>query len=161
MPAQDGQFAGDGNCRDLMAVSGADTQKERAQRTRRIGRGPGGLDQHRSGMGPSVFADTTMLGETQSGLPDAGIEPDIANELLRAGKPAHVTDRSGQADRDRQVDAGNRQQALYCRITNCRLSEGAIEAAQILAEPVELAQMALDGVLLILGQRLLAEPCSP
>ena len=72
-----------------------------------------------------------------------------------------VTDRSGQADRDRQVDAGNRQQALYCRIINCRLGEGAIEAAQILAEPVELAQMALDGVLLILGQRLLAEPCSP
>jgi hypothetical protein len=29
MPAQDGQFAGDGNCRDLMAASGADTQKER------------------------------------------------------------------------------------------------------------------------------------
>jgi hypothetical protein len=112
-------------------------------------------------MGPSLLGDTAMLGETQSGLPDTGIEPDIANELLRAGKPAHVTDRRGQADRDRQVDAGNCQQALHRRITNCRLGEGATEAAQILAESVELAQMALDGLLLILGQRLLTEPCSP
>ena len=74
MPAQDSQFTGNGNCRDLMAASGADAQKERAQH-RRIGRSPGGLDQHRSGMGPSVFADRPCWAKPSPDCRMRGLSP--------------------------------------------------------------------------------------
>src|ERR1700758_4336903 len=97
MPAEDGEFARHRDRRDLMAATGADTQKERAQRARRVGRGPGGLDQHGPGMRTPPLADTTMLSQAETGLPHSWVQADIADQLLRTGEAAHITDRRYEA----------------------------------------------------------------
>jgi len=75
-----------------MAATGADAQEECAEWAWRLGRGPSCLDQHGSGMRTPALADTTMLSQAEAGLPHPRVQPDIADQLLRAGKAAHIAD---------------------------------------------------------------------
>jgi hypothetical protein len=44
-------------------------------------------------MRPADLADPAMLGEAEPGLPDPWIEPEVADQLRRAGKAADIADR--------------------------------------------------------------------
>src|SRR5438270_11183462 len=95
-----------------MAATGADTQEERAQRAWRFGRGPGCLDQHGPGMRTPPLADTTMLSQPETGLPHPGVQADIADQLLRIGETAHITDRRHETGSNDEVDAGDGESPL-------------------------------------------------
>jgi hypothetical protein len=56
------------------------------------------------------------------------------------------------------MDARNRHQLLNAFISQRRASKITLDHFQILAEPVELAQMPLDGETLIPGHHLLGKP---
>ena len=109
MPAQDGELARHRDCRDLMAATGADTQEECAQWTWRLGRGPSCLDQHGPGMRTPALADTTMLSQAETGLPHPRVQPDIADQVLRAGKAAHIADCRDETGGNDEIDTGDRE----------------------------------------------------
>src|SRR5437764_14681062 len=115
-----------------MAATGADTQEERAQRAWRFGRGPGCLDQHGPGMRTPPLANTTMLSQPETGLPHPGVQPDIADQLLRTGKAAHIADCCYETGSDDQIYTGDREQPLDRRIIISRLRDLHIEDPQIL-----------------------------
>ena len=95
-----------------------------------------------------------MLGHPEAGLPYARVQPDIADQLLWIGKTPDVADRRDQAGRDDQVDAGDRQQSLDRRIVDGRLRDLPVETSQILAEPIEFAQVSVDSGGLVIGNDL-------
>src|SRR5215471_2237550 len=109
VPAEGGELPRHRDRRDLMAATGADTQKERAQWARRFGRGPGGLDQHGPGMRTPPLADTTMLSQSETRLLHPRVQPDIADELLRTGKAAYVADCCYETGSDDEIDTGDRE----------------------------------------------------
>jgi hypothetical protein len=133
MPAQYGQLARDGDRRNLVTASGPDAQKESAQWTRCLGRSPRRFDEHRASMRSPTLADPAVLGKPEAGLPHPWIESDIADQLFGIGKAPHIPDRGHQARRHNQVDAGDREEALDCRIVDGRLRDLLIEDRQIFA----------------------------
>jgi hypothetical protein len=60
VPAQHRQLAGRRDDGDLHAAAGADALEEGAQRSRRLCRHPGGLDQHAAGVGVSLLGDPAV-----------------------------------------------------------------------------------------------------
>src|SRR5438067_9822175 len=141
MPAQDGELSRHRDRRNLMAATGSDTQEERAQWARRFGCGPRGLDQHGPGMRTPALADTTMLGQAETGLPHPWVQPDIADQLLRTGKAAHIADCRDQTGGDDQIDTRDREQPLDRRIIASCLCDLRVENSQIRAQPIELPQV--------------------
>src|SRR5262245_64677941 len=95
---------------------------------RRLGSGPRRLDQHGARMCPAMLADPAVLGEAQAGLPDSGIEPDIAHKLLGAAEALDIADRGNY---NREIDTGDGQQALHGRIVDRGLSDLPVEHAQV------------------------------
>src|SRR5262249_26958317 len=117
MPAQDGELAGHRDRCDLMAAPGADTQEECTEWAWRLGRGPSCLDQHGSGMRTPALADTTMLSQAEAGLPYPRVQPDIADQFLRAGKATDIADCRDETGGDDEIDTGDRKQPLDRRIS--------------------------------------------
>lgn len=154
MPAQHGQFGRYGNGGDLVTATGTDTQKECAQRSRRFGGGPRCLDQHSASVRASTLADATMLRKSLTGLPHPWVQADVADQFLWVRETAYIADRRRQASSDDQVDAGDREQPLHCRFFNRRLCDFFVEDTEILAQPVELAQVPFDGGTLVIGNHL-------
>ena len=111
-------------------------------------------------MATAALADAAMLRQTKTRLAHPRIEPDIAHELLRRGETADVANRHDEACRHDDVDAGDSKEALDGRILNHLLGDLAVEKLDILGEPVELAQVPLDGGLLVNWQFLSSKPAS-
>src|SRR5438309_10715197 len=141
-----------------MAATGADAQKEGAQRAWRFGRSPSCLDQHGTGMRTPSLADATMLGNPETGLPHPRVQADIADQLLRTGEAAHIADCRHETGGDDQIDARDREQPLDRRIIISCLCDLRVENPQILAQPIELAQVPLDSGALVIGYELLRQP---
>jgi hypothetical protein len=99
-----------------------------------------------------------MLREPEAGLPHPRVEAYVADELLGAGEPAHVADRSDQAGSDHKVHTGNGQQSLDRWVVDGSLCDVSVEHVEVFAEPIELAQMPRDRGPLIVRQRLSPEP---
>lgn len=152
------QLARDGNGCNLGPATGADAQKKGAERSRSLGRGPGGFDQHSAGVGTSALADAPMLGKPETGLPDTRVQTDIADEFLGIGKSPYIADRRNQAGSNNEVDAGDREQSLNGWIANRRLCDLALENRQILAQPIELTQMSFDCRGFVIGDHLSRKP---
>ena len=133
-------------------------------RRKKAGSGPGALAAAQAastsiaGVRTPTFADTAMLGGPEAGLSYARVQADIADQLLRIGETADVTDRRDQAGSNNQVDAGDREQLLHCRITDGRLRDLSPENRQILAQPIEFAQVSFDRGALVIGDDLSCQP---
>src|SRR5580704_19497707 len=124
----------------------SDPQKESAQRPRRRpGGGPSRLDQHSAGMSAPLFGDPAMVSGTWSRLPDARIETEITHQLLRLAEAVDVADRRDDGERHDHVDAGDRLQPRDVLAGKSRARQVALDDRQILAEPIELAQMPRPG----------------
>src|SRR3546814_3467185 len=93
MPAQDRQLAGEGDRGDLVAAFCSDSDEEGMQRTWRLGGSPCRFNQHGPRMASTDLADASMMRWPQAGLTNPWIKPEIAHQLLRAGKATDVADR--------------------------------------------------------------------
>src|SRR5579859_4687586 len=78
-----------------------------------------------------------MLREPEARLPHPRVQAYVADELLRAGEPAHVADRSDQAGSDDKVHTGNGQQSLDRWVVDSSLRNVSVEHVEVFAEPVE------------------------
>ena len=102
-----------------------------------------------------------MMSGAKTRLASARIEPEVAHQLPRIAEPADVADRSHEACRDRQIDAGDRHQPLDGAVVERSLGNLAVKDGKVLAEPVEFPQMAVDRLPFVVGQRLARQPCPP
>ena len=102
-----------------------------------------------------------MMSGAKTRLANARIEPEVAHQLPRIAEPADVADRSHEACRDRQIDAGDRHQPLDGAVVERSLGNLAVKDGKVLAEPVEFPQMAVDRLPFVVGQRLARQPCPP
>jgi hypothetical protein len=80
-----------------------------------------------------------MLRKSKAGLPHSRVQADVADQLLGIRETAHVADRCDQAGGDDQVDAGDSEQPLDCRVLNGRLRDLSVEGTEILAQPIKFA----------------------
>ena len=81
MPEQDGEFAGDGDGRDLVPAASADALVEGAHRSRRADREQRGFGQGVADGAWSAFADPAVVGWVAAGLADRGVQTEVADEL--------------------------------------------------------------------------------
>jgi hypothetical protein len=91
-------------------------------------------------------------------LPDARVQPEIADQLLGTGKTLDIANRSLQRKRHHHINARNGHQALDTLVGERRSGEIAFDHFEIVAKPVELAQVTLHRQALVAGQDLLREP---
>jgi hypothetical protein len=91
-------------------------------------------------------------------LADARVETEVADQVARAREAVDLADRGDQRERDRTVDAGDREQTLDLLACESDLGEFALDKRELLAGDVEAAQRGTDGDLLVGRQRLLGEP---
>ena len=95
-------------------------------------------------MAAADLADPATVGEAETRLPNTWIEPDIADELLRRRKMADVADCREEPCRHGDVYSSDRQEPLDSRINESAFRHLAIKQFEILAKPVEFAEMPLD-----------------
>ncbi len=149
MPGDDGQLARRSDRGDLHAASGSDPQEEGTQRPRRVGGRPGRFDQHPSSMSTPDFRDVPVVCRRKARLAHAGIEPEVAHELLGRSEAPDITHRGDQADGHRDIDAGNRQQPTDPCIVQCSLRQGSIDHGQVFAMSIDFTQPLCDGTKLV------------
>lgn len=160
VPAEHGEFARRGHRGDLVTAPGTHPHEEGVQRPRRLGGGPGGLDQHRPSVAAARLADAPEMGGSETGLTHTRIEPEVAHQLLRAGEATHFADRGGEPGGHRHVDAGDGEQAAHHRAVERRLADRPVEDGEILAQGIEFAQVTPYRRLLVIGQSLPFQPSS-
>jgi hypothetical protein len=161
VPAKHRQLARHRDSGDLMAPSGSDADEEGVQRPRRLGHGPGRLDQHRPSVAASSLPNAPVMSGAESGLTHPRVQSEIAHQLPWAAEPADVADCRHDARRHRQIDAGDRQQPFDGAVVERALGDLAVENGKVVGEPIEFAQMSHDRLPFVLGQRLALEPLRP
>ena len=142
----------------MLTAPGSDPQEEGPQRTGRSRRSPGCLDQHAARMAAALLGDPSVIGRPRPRLSDARVQAEIADELLRFVEARHLADRRHHGERHHHVDARDRHQPLDALVRQRRAGEVALDHLQVLAEPVELAQMPFDREPLVLRHDLIDEP---
>ena len=83
MPDHDSKFASSRNGRHVLAAPGPDTEEEGAQWAWCPRRRPGRLDQHAAGVAAPLLGDPPMIRRSGSRLPDARVQAEIADKLVR------------------------------------------------------------------------------
>ena len=158
VPAQNGKLPRNGNGGDLMAPPGADADEESMQRSSRLGSRPGRFHQHRTGMAATDLADTAMVSRAQTRLTNPRVQSEVAHQLLRALESTNVADRCHQPGGDCEIHPRDRDQSLDCLIVQRALGDLPLKKLEILAEPIELSNVLLDGEPLVIRQGLTLQP---
>ncbi len=102
-----------------------------------------------------------MVGSAKSRLANPRIEPEVADQLLRAFKAADIADGGHQSRRHGEINACDREQPFDREIIHRAFSNLPIEHRKFFTEPVEFAYMPLDRNLLIVRQWLTFKPFTP
>jgi hypothetical protein len=102
-----------------------------------------------------------VVGRPRPGLPHTWVQPEIADQLLRSLEARDVADRRLERERYDHVNAWDRHQARDALVRQRRACEIALDHLEVLAEPIELAQVPLDRKPLILRHDLLGKPRPP
>jgi hypothetical protein len=97
MPDQYGQFACRCDGGDVLPTLGLRAQKGAAQRARCGRCGPTGLDQHAASVSTRLLGNPPVVRRSWSGLPDARVQTEIADQLLGTGKTLDIANRSHYA----------------------------------------------------------------
>ena len=84
--------------------------------------------------------------------------PPAPSQLLRGGEPAHVADGRNEAHGRSQIDTRDGQQPFERRIVHRALGDLLVEYGQILAQPVEFAQVPHDRGRFVFRQDLPSQP---
>jgi hypothetical protein len=96
----------------MLIAAGPHAQEERAQRTRRSRRRPGGLDEHAARMSAALLGNPPVISRSRSRLSDARVEVEVADKLLRLLEAPNLADRRHDGERHHHVDARNCHQAF-------------------------------------------------
>jgi hypothetical protein len=80
------------------------------------------------------------------------VEPEVRDELARVAEAADVADAGHERGRGLQVDSGHAHQPAHLAGTDRRLGQRAVDRGDLLVEEIDLAQTALDGLALVVGQ---------
>ena len=91
-------------------------------------------------------------------MPDAGVQAEIAHQLLRTLEARYVADGGHHGERHHHGDARDRHQSLEALIGQRGAGKIALDHLQVLAEAVELAKVPLGHKLLVLRHDLLDKP---
>jgi hypothetical protein len=158
VPHDDRQFACRRDNGDLLAATVAYAQEESAQRAGRLCCAPGCLDEQSSRVRTSPLGDVTVPGGRWARLIDRRVQPEVAHQLLRIGKPFNGADCRQQADCHSGIDAGDGQQPAQPLVADTGLRQGLVDLVQILPKTVQLPQALLDAQTLVHRQRLGREP---
>jgi len=97
---------------DMLTAAGANPKEEGAQGTGRSRRRPGGLDEHAARMSAALLGNPSVISRSRSGLSDARVEAEVADELLRLPEASNLADRRHDGERHHHVDARNCHQAF-------------------------------------------------
>jgi len=100
-----------------------------------------------------------VIGGGRARLAHARVEAEVADELLRSVEAPHLANRGHDGKRHDHVDAGDRHQPLDRFVRQRRTSQIALDDLEVVGEPIELAQVTLDGKLFVLRQDLVKKPC--
>lgn len=158
MPDHDGEFTRGRDCRHMLATPWPDPEKESSQGAWRARRGPDRLYEHAASMTAALLGNPAVISRPWSRLPDTWIEAKVADKLLRFVETGHIANCSHDRERHYHVDARDRHQALDTVVRKSRAGQIALDHFQVLAQPVELAQMPFDREALVLRHDLRDEP---
>ena len=104
-------------------------------------------------MAATDLADTSVMSGPSPELTYPWVRAKVATSFP-GSETADITDRGHDTSGDREVDAGDRHQALDCRVVEGSLGDFAIEDVQLVGEPVELTHVPIDGAAFIVGYSL-------
>jgi hypothetical protein len=99
-----------------------------------------------------------MVGRPGSGLSDAWVQAKVTDQLLGAVEAPNIANGRLERERHDQIDAGDRHQTCDALVSQGRAREIALNHLQVLAEPIKLTEMSLNGEALVLGQNLIGKP---
>ena len=99
-----------------------------------------------------------MVGRPGSGLSDAWVQAKVTDQLLGAVEAPNIANGRLECERHDQIDAGDRHQTCDALVSQGRAREIALNHLQVLAEPIKLTEMSLNGEALVLGQNLIGKP---
>ena len=112
-------------------------------------------------MAAPMLADPAMLGHAEPGLPDPRNEPETAHQLLPLPEAGNLAARRDDAGGHGHVDAGYGEQPLDPRVLYGVLGDIAVQDSKIFAQPVDLADMAVDRSAFVVGHHRLLPPDAP
>jgi hypothetical protein len=102
-------------------------------------------------MATALFGDPAVVDRSRSRLPDARVQAEVTDQVLRSREAPDVADRGQHPERDHHVDARNRYQPLAVLISQDVAREVALDHAQIIAQVIIRPHLPLDRKTLILG----------
>ena len=158
VPDQDRKLAGSGDRGDVLPTASSDPQEEGSQRAWDARGDPSSLDQHAAGVSAASLGDAAAMHRAGSRLVHARVQPEVADQLLRAGKTFDVADRRYDADGDYHVDPGDRHEPLRLFVRQRALRQVSLDDGQVFSEPVVFSQVTFDGKLLVRRQDCFLEP---
>lgn len=88
----------------------------------------------------------------------AGIQIEVADKLLWLIEAGHAANRGLHRQRDGHVNTGNGHQPLHAVILKSRAGKIALDDLEVLAQPIELAQMPIDSEALVFRHNLFTQP---
>jgi len=86
-----------------------------------------------------MLGDPPVSGGLTARLADPRVQPEVADQLSRAGEAPEVTDRRDDRERDGRVDTGDRHQPLDIVACERDLAELRVDDREFLAVEVQLA----------------------
>ncbi len=112
-------------------------------------------------MTPALFGDVTVECRMITGLVHAWVQPQVADQLLRAGETGDVADRSQDAGSDDGIHSTDRHESLHVRLIECPLRQVLVDHQQLGGESVEFIEVTQHQAFLIDGHGQLFEPGTP
>ena len=112
MPDDHCELAGSRDGGDMLTAAGTDPKEKSAQRTWRSRSGPGGLDEHAARMSAALLGNPSVISWSRSGLSDARVETEVADELLGSVETTRLADRRHDGKRHDHIDARDCHQPL-------------------------------------------------
>ena len=110
-------------------------------------------------MPAALLRDPAMISRSRAGLPYAWVEAEVAHQLLRLLEASRVADRRHDGEPYDHVDSRDCHQAFNALVPQRGTRKIALDDLEVLAEPIELAQMTFDGKPFVLRQDLMEQPC--
>src|SRR5215211_2281405 len=156
VPKDDAELACRGDERDLGPAPGPQTLVEGAQGTGTANDDPGRLAEHVARGRRALLGDVAVTRRGLAGLANAGVEPDVGDELSRRLEALDVADRGSEGRRRDEVHPRHAHQPADLRGFERRSRQHPLCLCDFAIEEVDLAQAAGDRLALIgwQGERL-------
>ena len=144
VPGQDGELPSHSDEGHLAAAAGADAEVEGAQRPGSADSGVGRLNEEATSVCLALPADVAGVRGLVPGLPDTGIEAEVADELVRPGEARDIPHDGDERGSGGDAHAGDRHQPLDARVTKRCLGNQLVRSGDLRLHAVQLAECAIQ-----------------